>query len=387
MCRQRLPLYLVLACTAFGPTQAARSQNPAPTEVRWRYDYNAARKEAQDKGLPLVIDFGTETCFWCRKLDESTFRDPRVVSSLNERYVALKIDAEKEPSLSQTLRISSYPTIVFAAPDGKILGTIEGFKDANFFHESLQRVIGTLINPDWMVRDYQQAVKLAAAKEYARAIPALRAIVEDGLGRPVQLQAQKLLNDIEQEAVGRVAQAQEMLDRGQTAEAIRSLTETLRLFPGLQSTRQIPDVLTRLAQNPGQRNQNRLRQAQELLVQARDFFKAREFLISLDRCEVLIAGFGDLAEAQEASQIAAEIRANPEWLQSACDTLSDRLSGMYLALADTLLKRGQAQQAELYLERIIRTFPGSRQAESAQIRLGQLRGQPARRVEVGATDR
>jgi TolA-binding protein len=61
--------------------------------------------------------------------------------------------------------------------------------------------------------------------------------------------------------------------------------------------------------------------------------------------------------------------------------MSDRLGGLYLSLADSLLKRGQPQRAEFYLQRVIQAFPGSRQAESAQIRLTQLQGvQPKREV-------
>src|SRR5437764_368805 len=88
-------------------------------EVRWRTEYNAARKEAADKGLPLVLDFGTPSCFWCRKLDESTFSDPNVAQLMNEKYVPLKIDAEREHGLVQALRITAYPTVILAASDGK----------------------------------------------------------------------------------------------------------------------------------------------------------------------------------------------------------------------------------------------------------------------------
>ena len=38
-------------------------------EVQWRHDYDAARKEALDKNRPLLVDFGTPNCFWCRQLD------------------------------------------------------------------------------------------------------------------------------------------------------------------------------------------------------------------------------------------------------------------------------------------------------------------------------
>ncbi len=51
---------------------------------------------------------------------------------------------------------------------------------------------------------------------------------------------------------------------------------------------------------------------------------------------------------------------------------------LYLALADAWLKRGQPQQAVYYLERVVQTLPGTRHAETAQTRLAQLQGQPAR---------
>ena len=57
----------------------------------------------------------------------------------------------------------------------------------------------------------------------------------------------------------------------------------------------------------------------------------------------------------------------------------------YLALAETLLKKGQPQQATLYLERVMQTFPGTRQAEAAQVRLSQIQGVPAQTVD-GAED-
>src|SRR5438552_243132 len=99
------------------PLGASAQEVPAATEIRWRSDYAAAIKEAHDKNLPLAIDIGTVNCYWCKKLDESTFRDPRIIGVMNERFIPLKLDGEKEPSLVQHLGIVSYPTIVLASSD------------------------------------------------------------------------------------------------------------------------------------------------------------------------------------------------------------------------------------------------------------------------------
>jgi thioredoxin-related protein len=348
-------------------------------EVQWRSDYNTARKEAKDKGLPLVLDFGTPTCTWCVRLDQTTFRDPTVVKMMNEQFVPLKINAEQETALVEALRISSYPTVILADAQGKILGMMEGYKDAPGFLENLNRALASIANPEWMVRDYQEAVKAFNTPEYARAITLLKRVTEDGKTRPIQEKARQLLGQIEKQAAGRLARAKQLTDKGQTPEAIAALTEIVRLYAGTHEATDAGNMLTQLAKSPEVGEKQRNQRARELLAQAKEDYRTKSYLCCLDRCEMLSASYGDLAEGVEAMQLATEIKANPDWMQSACDSLTERLSSMYLALAETWLTKGQPQQARSCLERVIRTFPGSRQAEVAQIRLSQLQGQPATR--------
>src|SRR5437762_4352553 len=98
-------------------------------EVQWRHDYNEARREALEKERPIILDFGTENCFWCKKLDAVTFHDAEVVRRVNGQFVPLRIDAGKEAVLAEKLGIQVYPTVVLASPEGKILARIEGFKE------------------------------------------------------------------------------------------------------------------------------------------------------------------------------------------------------------------------------------------------------------------
>jgi thioredoxin-related protein len=344
-------------------------------EVRWRSDYNQARKEAQEKNRPLLLDIGTENCFWCRKLDGTTFRHPSVVALLNERFIPLKVDGEKQTLLTQSLNVQSYPTLVLAAPDGKILGALEGYQEAARFHEQLQRVLAGLNNPSWMQRDYQDAEKAIAASDYARAIALLKSITEDGQKRPIQLKAGQLLQDLEQQAAGRLVHAKQLDAKGQTSEAINTLTELLRQFAGTQAAAEGSRLLTTLAVKPEMKDQLRVRRAREMLAQAREDYRTQQYFCCLDRCEVLGTSYADLPEGTEAVQLALEIKNNPEWMQQACATLADRLSGLYLSLAETWLKKGEPRQAAFYLERIVRTFPGTPQAETAQVRLANIQGQ------------
>jgi thioredoxin-like negative regulator of GroEL len=352
-------------------------------EVQWRSDYNSARREAQEKGLPLLLDFGTENCVWCRRLDETTFREPTIVGMMNKKFVPLKVDANRETALTQMLRIQSYPTLVLAAPDGKILATLEGYQDANRFHEHLQRVLATVTNPEWMVREFQAAQKAVASNDFARAVALLSKITEDGKTRPVQTKAAALLRDLEQQAAARLARAKQFNDVGKVEEAAEALTDLVRNFVGTQAAIEGGRMMGALAGAPEIKLKQRTRRAQELLAQAQDDFNTKQYLSCLDRCELLTNSYGDLPEGSEAVQLSAKIKSQPEQMQSVCDNLSARLSAMFLALAESHLQKGQHQKATECLERIVRSFPGTQHAETAQERLTEMRGNTVPGIPTG----
>lgn len=364
------PLVVLLA--ALGATAGSAQ------EITWRYDYNQARREAIEKNRPLLIDFGTDRCFWCVKLDTTTFRDPTIMVLVNEQFVPLRINAQQNPWLTDKLFIRSFPTVILASPEGKILGSIEGYVDVPRFQDHVQRALSGLNNPEWMTRDYQAAAKAIAESDYSRAMALLKGIVEDGKNRPVQVKAQQLLQDLEQQGVNRLARAKQLLDKGQTPQALETVTDLLKSFPGTQAAAEAGEMLKRITHDPDVKTKQRVQRARELLAQAREDYRTQQYLCCIERCEVLANNYPDLTEGIEAIQLANEIKNNPEWMRQVCETLSDRLGMYYLALAETWLKKGQPQQAVLCLERVIQTLPGTRQAETAQARLDQINGQPTR---------
>jgi thioredoxin-related protein len=350
-------------------------------DVDWRSDYSAARKEAAEKGRPLLLDFGFEGCAYCRKLDATTFRDAEVIKRLNASFVPLRIDIEKDPRrLAEQLGLQKYPTVVFATPEGHVLGSIEGYQEPGPFQANLDRVLDVVTNSDWMKRDYEAAGKAIGASDYARAVALLKSIMLDGKDRPVQIKAKQLLQDLEQQAAGRLARARQLADKGQTTEAIDTLTELVRAYAGTQASTEGGVMLTSLTRKPEIKDSERTRRARELLAEAREDYRAQQYLLCLHRCEVLAGTFGDLPEGAEAVQLAGEIKNNPERLRQAADMAGEHLGSLYLALAEACLRKGQPQQAVLWLERVVQTLPNTRQADAAQMRLAQIQGQPATRA-------
>src|SRR5581483_6382353 len=172
----------------------------------------------------------------------------------------------------------------------------------------------------------------------------------------------------------------QLADKGQTTEAIDAVTELVRVYAGKQAATEGGQMLIALAKKPDTKDGQRSPRARELLAEAREDFRTQQYLLCLHRCDVLATTFGDQPEATEAAQLASEIRNNPERLRQAADAAGEQLGGMYLALAEACLRRGQPQQAILWLERVVQTLPSTRQADVAQMRLAQIQGQPATRA-------
>jgi thioredoxin-related protein len=350
-------------------------------DIQWRKGYNEARKEAAEKDKPLLLDFGTENCFWCRRLDIDVFRDKDVIALINEQFVPLRIDANREPRLVEALRIQSYPTLVFAGSDGKILGVQEGYLDAGRFLELSRRAAALNASPEGMTRDYQEAARAIAATDFARAVALLKTVVEDGKERPVQRKAKELLKEIEEQAAGRLSRAKQLAAKGQKTDAIAAATELIRVYAGTQAAKEGVQVVATLTASLDGPAEPRNRKAKDLLAQAREDYRAKQYLGCLERCEVITTHFADLSEGAEAAQLASQIKTNPEFMKQACDKLGERLGGYYLSLAETHLQKGQPRQAIACLEKVASMFPGSRPAEAAQSRLEQIRAEPASTVE------
>ncbi len=120
---------------------ALASAGVAAEELKWYTDWNAAREAARKSDKPIMIDFYTDWCGWCKKLDRDTYSDKRVQALLKQGFVPLKLNAEKNGrQLAQKYGVRGYPTILFVNADGKVLHRIGGYKPPEPFVRDLEQV-------------------------------------------------------------------------------------------------------------------------------------------------------------------------------------------------------------------------------------------------------
>lgn len=138
------PLYSVLALgllVGCGEVKTVRTLEPAddtknasatprPTVspgVRWVSNYEIAVKEAKKSGKIMMVDFYTDWCTFCQKMDIEAFIDKEVVE-LSAQMVPVKVNAEREMAVSKRFGVDRFPMILFIDKNQTVVGRIDGYK-------------------------------------------------------------------------------------------------------------------------------------------------------------------------------------------------------------------------------------------------------------------
>ena len=84
---------LVIGCSILSK-KISGGKLPEPTvPIHW-VSIDEAAQAARKDGKRIYIDFYTDWCGFCKKMDESTYRDTALIRYINEHYHAVKLDAE-----------------------------------------------------------------------------------------------------------------------------------------------------------------------------------------------------------------------------------------------------------------------------------------------------
>ena len=108
--------------------------------VWFKGDLDAAVAAARQRDTLVMVEFYTDWCNWCRRLDTDTFRRVEVRREL-EKLVAVRTDAEKDGAqLAARFDVDSFPTMVFLDPDGNEVDRILGYLPPDKFLHRVQKI-------------------------------------------------------------------------------------------------------------------------------------------------------------------------------------------------------------------------------------------------------
>ena len=135
-----LAAFLVVGCTSAQVCTLAATRHKAASGIQWYTNYAKAQAEARRTHKAVMVDFYTDWCGWCKRLDSDVYPKPEVVKAADQ-FVPTKLNAEQSGSkLAARYKVDGYPTIVFINSSGHQIGTIVGYEPPAQFTKDLNKI-------------------------------------------------------------------------------------------------------------------------------------------------------------------------------------------------------------------------------------------------------
>ncbi len=130
-----LALFLI---PSFSPAEAAPSTTRA---IEWHPWSDAIFAQAAREHKFVLLDLEAVWCHWCHVMDQNTYSDPAVQRLMGEKYLAVKVDQDSRPDISNRYEDYGWPATVIFKADGSELVKRQGYLPPKLMASMLQAVI------------------------------------------------------------------------------------------------------------------------------------------------------------------------------------------------------------------------------------------------------
>jgi uncharacterized protein YyaL (SSP411 family) len=90
--------------------------------VRWLSWSANAFARARDEDKPVLLSIVAPWCATSARMDRTSYANDAVCTLVNDRFVPIRVDADRRPDISERYSLGGWPTTAFLTADGMIVG-------------------------------------------------------------------------------------------------------------------------------------------------------------------------------------------------------------------------------------------------------------------------
>lgn len=128
---------------------ATSGEQSKSSAIEWQ-EFSKALELAKKQNKIVVVDFYTDWCGWCKRMDKDTYGHADVIKYAKAKLIMSKVDAESQEKtrfkereltyqqLAMGLGVRGYPTTMFFDSNGDLLTSISSYLTAEQFMPILE---------------------------------------------------------------------------------------------------------------------------------------------------------------------------------------------------------------------------------------------------------
>jgi len=98
----------------------------ASDTINWR-SYEEGMILSRIEKKKVFLHFYADWCGFCRKMANTTFKDLTLITYLNENYMPIMVNTDREPQTAGSYGVAGLPTTVFLTEMGEPIFSVPGY--------------------------------------------------------------------------------------------------------------------------------------------------------------------------------------------------------------------------------------------------------------------
>ena len=117
--------------------------------IDWVEDYEEGLKQARQQNKPVLLAFYKPHAHFYIMMTHDTYNNSAVIEYVEQNFVPILIDVDKQPEIAEQFNIGYYPTHYIKYPDSdKLVGPQMGHEGPYAFIKTLKRFLEKLRTDD-----------------------------------------------------------------------------------------------------------------------------------------------------------------------------------------------------------------------------------------------